>query len=74
MRLVATGEVYQLRTSEDFHSYLNANAAHPTQPIEKKAMRGIWRRGFSFYPAAGPTGINRTSKEVETLEGSSKTH
>jgi hypothetical protein len=61
-------------TADDHIRVEIADGVHLTQPIEKKAMKGIWRRGFWFYLAAGPTGIKRTSKEVETLEGSSKMH
>jgi hypothetical protein len=54
--------------------FLNRTYRYPTKILDRKKMKGIWRREFWFYPASSANAINRRGGKVAPLKVTNSMH
>ena len=71
MRHVDGEDETEMKTSEEFYSFLNLNCKHTLKTIEQKKGKGVYERIFFYLNAKA---VNHNLAEVKTVNGSSTFH
>ena len=71
MRHVDGEDETEMKTSEEFYSFLNLNCKQTLKTIEQKKGKGVYERIFFYLNAKA---VNHNLAEVKTVNGSSTFH